>query len=367
MRIAFIVPGFAREPVGGIRVVYSLANGLVGHGHRVTVVHEAFFRRPLLAGSGASSRRQLEELVSGARDIARARPATVRWQDVDPSVDLRYVARATQRDFPAGDVVVATAWQTAELVATLPPAKGRGCYLIQGLETWSGGEQRVDATWRLPLRRLFIAEWLFDRASAMHLDDCYRIPAAIDTGRFRSTVPIDERPPRIAMLYSTASGKGGADGIAALEVARRVVPKLEAVLFGVSRRPTGLPEWIEYVQDPPQAELVEHVYNGSALYLCPSQSEGWHLPPAEAMACGCAVVSTDIAGVREYALHQQTAMLSAVGDVEALASNVVALIRNESERCRLARAGASRISGYSWERSSTAFEEAVGSSEMARA
>jgi glycosyltransferase involved in cell wall biosynthesis len=367
MRIAFIVPGFAREPVGGIRVVYSLANGLVRHGHRVTVLHEAFFRRPLLAGSGAPPRRQLQELVSGVRDVARARPAGVRWQDVDPSVDLRYVARAAHSDFPAGDVVVATAWQTAELVASLPPAKGRGCYLVQGLETWSGGAQRVDATWRLPLRRLFIAQWLFDRASGMHLDECYRIPAAIDTDRFRSTVPIDDRPDRIAMLYNTASGKGGSDGIAALEVARRAVPDLQAVLFGVSRRPTGLPEWIEYVRDPSQADLVEHVYNGSALYLCPSQSEGWHLPPAEAMACGCALVSTDIAGVREYAEDRQTALLSSVGDVEALASNVVALLRNENERRRLARAGASRISGYSWERSSTAFEKAVSSNQMAQA
>jgi glycosyltransferase involved in cell wall biosynthesis len=359
MRIAFLVPGFAREPVGGIRVVYALANGLSRRGHRVTVLHEALFRHPVLRRTGAPPRRQLEELVSGVRDVARGHPASVRWQDVDPAVDLRYVARATRQDFPTGDAVVATAWQTAELVAKLPAEKGRGCYLIQGLETWSGGARRVDATWRLPLRKLFIAQWLFDRGQVMQLDDSYRVPAAIDMNRFRSTVPIAARPKRVAMLYNTASGKGGADGISALGIARREIPDLEAVLFGVSGRPSGLPEWIEYVQNPTPAQLVENIYNGSALYLCPSHSEGWHLPPAEAMACGCAVVSTDISGVGEYAEHQRTAILSAVGDVEALGSSMVALLQNEPERCRIARAGTSRIGHCSWERSAAAFERAI--------
>ena len=112
------------------------------------------------------------------------------------------------------------------------------------------------------------------------------------------------------MLYSETQVKGSHDGIRALEMAKRQAPQLAAVLFGVSARPKNLPPWIEYFSQPGIEELVGDIYNGSSIYLCPSWTEGWHLPPAEAMACGCAVVSTDIGGVRDYAEHGVTALLS---------------------------------------------------------
>ena len=82
------------------------------------------------------------------------------WQEIDPAVELLYVPVLADRYLPDADAVVATAWQTADGVAGLSDRKGRGCYLIQHHETWSGRAERVDETWRLPLRKIFIAPWL---------------------------------------------------------------------------------------------------------------------------------------------------------------------------------------------------------------
>ena len=269
-------------------------------GHRVTVVHVARFRKWPSVGGGRP-RRQLEEIVSGWRDQRAGVPADVHWLRIDPRVELRYVPTITTDAVPDGDVVIATAWQTVDPVLALPPAKGRPVYLIQGLEVWSGSEARIDATWRQSVRKVFIARWLYARAEAMGLDDIHHVVLAIDTDKFCLVRPMENRPRRVAMLAGQDPGKGLADGVAALTTARASVPDLRAVLFGVGPRPADLPAWIDYLRDPPQANLVDDVYNGSAVYLCPSHSEGWHLPAAEAMACGAAVVSTDIGGVADIA------------------------------------------------------------------
>jgi len=366
MRITFVLPCFSTKPIGGVRVVYQYADGLVSRGHDVTVLHAAFleprqYLRPL------SMAREPRTLARGLVDIARPRPSDVGWHPVDRRVRLVYRPTLAAAHVPDGDVIVATSWRTAESVAGYPASKGRKHYLVQHYETWDGPAARVDATWRSPLRKIVIAEWLYQRGRALGVppEDLFRLPnPGIDPATFRLTRPITPRRSRVAMLWSPAPVKGGNDGVAALELARREVPDLDAVLFGVTPRPSTLPSWIEYVHDPSRVRLVEDVYNASSIYLCPSLSEGWHLPPAESMACGCAVVSTDIDGVRDYARPGQTALLSAAGDPAGLAANVVRLCRDEDERSRIAAAGNEVIGNCTVERSLDAFELCLKETEV---
>jgi glycosyltransferase involved in cell wall biosynthesis len=364
VKVSFVVPGYARDPIGGVGVVYQYANGLVTRGHEVTVVHAARYRRfpRLLDGR---PRGQLEQLVSGWRDLRRGPPVAVGWLRVDPRVELRYVATISPHSVPDGDAVVATAWQTADPVAALPARKGLGAYLIQHHETWSGRASRVDATWRLPLRTIVIARWIEARARAMGLTDVHRLPGAIDTRKFHVAQPVDARPRRIAMLASEWPWKGRDDGVAALERVRSVVPDVAAVLFGAGPRPNNLPAWIDYRQDPPQAALVREIYNGSSIYLCPSHAEGWHLPPAEAMACGTAVVTTAIDGVADYAIDGETALLSPVRDPEGLAANLVRLLTDEPLRVSLARTGHRHIQQFTWPASTAVLESVLAAPDRA--
>jgi glycosyltransferase involved in cell wall biosynthesis len=161
------------------------------------------------------------------------------------------------------------------------------------------------------------------------------------------------------MLYHEEAWKGVADGIEALIQARRAFPKLQAILFGVYPKPEGLPDWIEYRRDPPQEELVASIYNGSSIYVCPSWAEGFGLPPAEAMACGCAIAVTDSGGVRDFAEDGVTALISPPKDPEALAANLMSLLTNDELRTRLARGGHDRIQQFTWERSTDLMERCL--------
>lgn len=358
MKVTFVLPGYGRLPGGGIKVVYQLANGLVERGHEACVVHLAFYRRRPSIERGMIGV-QAREVVSGIKDSLGAVPTHVDWHRVRPEVELRYERVLSSAAVPDGDVVFATAWQTAESVVRLPESRGVGHYLVQGLEYWSGTSERVDATWRLPLRKFFIAPWLLERARRMGLNDLHLVPAAIDSDRFRATVPLARRRRRVAMLFSEWPGKRSGDCVRVMELVRSRVADVEAVFFGLGPRPETVPSWIEYVQSPSQEVLAAHVYNESSVYLCTSESEGWHLPPAEAMSCGCALVSTAIEGVSDYARPDDTALLHDVGDVRALADDVVRLLADDDLRMRMASAGRAAIASYTWDRSVDALLDGI--------
>ncbi len=274
------------------------------------------------------------------------------WFPLAAGIEVRLVRDLGERFIPDGEVIVATAFQTAAPVAGYGPEKGRGYYLIQSYEDWMGDEATVQASWRLPLRKIVVSRWL-ERIAAT-LGEAERttwIPLGLDGEQFRVTRPLTERVvPRIGMLAHPLPLKGTADGLTALEMVRSEFPAIEAVLFGTEPRPAELPEWIEYWQRPRPAELVE-LYNSCRIFLHPSHLEGWGLPAAEAMACGCALVAAHNDGVDEFARDGQNARLAPVRSPARLAELIGQLLRDDRQRLQLAAEGVRTMRGFDWERS----------------
>ena len=69
------------------------------------------------------------------------------------------------------------------------------------------------------------------------------------------------------------------------------------------------------------------------------------MPPAESMASGCVLLSTDIPGVADYAWAGQTAALVPAEDSAALARELLELISDGPRRLTLAAAGRDLIHG----------------------
>lgn len=149
--------------------------------------------------------------------------------------------------------------------------------------------------------------------------------------------------------------KGVPTAIEVLKHYHGIHPEVPIKMFGTMPKGNAIPDWIEYYQDPKQKALVEDIYNESAVYLGTSRVEGWGLPPAEAMACGCAFVGTDIGGFREFAIDGETALLSPVDDVAGLVSSLQALTQDDRMRCALAMSAARHIRNFTWDRAGSAF------------
>lgn len=355
MRITFLMPCYTWGPSGGFRVVYEYANQLTARGHDVTIVHprwlkKCYFEHFTLRGWAGNIRTFARELFY---------TPSIDWHAVDSKVRMLFVPSSDQRYIPDGDALFATAWHTVHSVLKCLPSKGEQFYLIQGYETFLGPKELVDATWRTPLHKIVIAKWLLELGNELGAQDMTYVPNAVDHDRFRLHRPIEGRPRQVAMLFSAAQAKGSSDGIEALKMAKKLFPDLRVVLFGTPRRAAWIPEWVYYHRSPAQDFLVSKIYNGSSTFLSPSRAEGWPLPPSEAMACGCAVVATDIGGHQDYIRNGVTGLLSPSNNPKALAANLCLLLGDEGMRVRLAETGNMLIRQFSWQRNTVLLEQAI--------
>lgn len=96
-------------------------------------------------------------------------------------------------------------------------------------------------------------------------------------------------------------------------------------------------------------------------HLAPSWQEGCQLPPMEAMACKCAVVTTNVGGIPDYAVAGQTALISDPRDPQALAQNIIRLLDYEAELMRISHAGYQHIKHFTWERATDKLQQVLAS------
>lgn len=353
MRITFVLPGWAKSPVGGFKVVYEYANRLSARDHQINIIH------PLsLFPQEAKFKQKMKSLAKGVISHF-LKNTTVNWCNISPKVGMLIVNSLEEKNIPEGDVIIATAWQTAEWVNQYEQDKGNKFYLIQHYEVWSGPEDRIKATWKMPLKKIVIARWLKELAEEMGEKAIAYIPNGIDFKHFSIQVPIDKRKPaKVAMLYDPSAWKGPKEGIDALNMVKSEIPSLSAVLFSKYSKVPEVPGWVEFYKNPPQ-EKIPQIYNSCSIFLHSSRSEGWPLPPAEAMACGCALVASNSRGVLDYAIHQETALVSEIKNPTALAQNILKLTRDDNLRLSLAKRGNQYIQKFTWENAVSKFQEVI--------
>lgn len=354
MQITFVLPMYLNVPSGGFKVVYEYANRLQSRGHRVALIHPRTIERT----RGAVE--SLKRLAWPHKIRWRDRPL-VPWFPLHPEVRAQLVPDLGAASIPPGDVIVATAFETAFPVDEYPADRGRKFHLIQSYETWNGPEERVRESWRLRMQKIVVSRALLAVARELGVErDTAHIPIALDHSQFHLTTPIEQRPaPRVGMVAHPNESKGMRDGLAALEMARAEIPELQAVLFGTMPRDASIPAWMDYLQRPTIAQMAA-LHNSCRIFLHPSWSEGWGLPAAEAMACGCALVSADNGGVHEFAADEVSALIAPIKSPPELARRIVRLLRDDALRRRVATAGAEQVRQFTWDRAVDQLEQLFG-------
>jgi len=319
-----------------VRAILTYADRLAARGHEVTVVVPARGRAR-----------------AAWRNIAAAGPDWV--PGFRPRV--RWVPRWDPNALPEAEAILATAWQSAPVVAEAPARCGAKFYLVQHYESlYHGAPAVVDATYRLPLRKVVISTWLADIMREKFGAPSDVLVTPVDRALFhRVEVPVTTSRPRVLMLHHEYAWKGVADGLEAVRRVRARVAGLRLVGFGVKPPREPLP-YDEFHADPPQ-EALATLYSGCDIYLCPSWDEGLGMPPMEAMACGTALVTYDNGGSRDYARDGETALVARRRDVADLAARLERLATDSALRARLAQAGAAFVTGaFDWERAVTRLE-----------
>jgi len=350
MRVTFVLPGYPKHPVGGYKVAYEYANALVEAGHHVSILQSRYFE-----GSPAGGPRRGVKYLAGAVQLAMNRANRPNWFPLDPRVAVRTVLRLRESDVPTADVVIATSCVTAPFVAGLPASAGSSVYFLQHFEDWDAPREFVESTWRLPMHRIVIAKWLGAKATELGVDFEY-VANAVDPVGFPPGPPIEDRPLAISAMVSDIPWKRADLVVSVLGSLKKRLPGLQATTFGTTDAPSGLPDYVTHVRKPDRSTL-QRIYQQSRVYLCASDGEGWHLPPAEAMLSGAALVSTRIDGVTEYA--DGVASFAEPGDAGDLEEKAFALLTDLAVNSSLALAGQSALRTYTPRDASDSFIAAL--------
>jgi glycosyltransferase involved in cell wall biosynthesis len=351
MRITFISP--PPNLSGGHRVTAIYADLLQAMGHEVTVV---------------APRRRVPGLRSQAQALLRGRwpqrgPQRSHFDAMRAHLHLVGHAPITAEDVPDADVVIATFWDTAFMVAGFPSSKGRKIYFVQHhevhLRAW---RHLTSGSYRLPLRKIAVAGWIADVMREVYGDsDVAVVPNAVDQSLFHAPPRDRQAVPVVGLMYSDKPFKGADTSAEAIRIARVRHPGLRVVAFGREKvaRALPLPEGAALHFKPAQS-LLREIYGGCDVFLAGSRSEGFGLPILEAMACRCPVIATRTGCAPDVIEDGVNGFVVDVGDAAAMGARLAELLDRDAAAWRaMSEAALARAASYSWDDAARLFEQAL--------
>ncbi|HEX4978945.1 MAG TPA: glycosyltransferase family 4 protein [Acidimicrobiales bacterium] len=176
--------------------------------------------------------------------------------------------------------------------------------------------------------------------------------AGLPAGRIRvihngipETLPdvVDELPS--GLVVGTVGRLAAEKGFDVLVRAIATVPDVQLVIVGSGPEASSLASLASELGVDDRVTLTGWVEDSRAwlvgfdVFVLPSLMEGFPLTTLEAMLAAIPVVASDVGGVGEAVLHEETGLLVPPSDVDELARAIRRLAGNEDERERFGRRG----------------------------
>jgi glycosyltransferase involved in cell wall biosynthesis len=249
------------------------------------------------------------------------------------------------------DIIIAESFPTAYAISNLYASKGEKVYLIHHYSPDEDASGIWLRSFSLPLYKIAVSEFtkrlIEERCGSIIWAT---VPNGVNTDIFHPhgrRSPDD--PPKVLIYYAKGTRKGGKDAIAVARKLYESRPEILISMFGPHKSPS-IPSFVKFHSKLTDLELAE-LYRSHHIFVYCSRFEGWGLPPLEAMACGCAVVTTNVGGVPEYARPYKNAIVCAPGDINCIVGEVLELLDKPSLCNKLMYQASEDARKHSWENS----------------
>jgi starch synthase len=126
-------------------------------------------------------------------------------------------------------------------------------------------------------------------------------------------------------------------------------PELEAEVSGLVTRLRATRPGVIWIPGMLARAEVIQILSHATVFACPSLYEPLGIVNLEAMACGAAVVASDVGGIPEVVADGQTGLLTPPGAPAALAAAISALVADPPRAAAMGRRGRERaVAEFSW-------------------
>lgn len=307
LKISFLLPSDGLG--GGTRAIVSFGNELISRGHQVRI----FYRntrglRPRLRHIYIKSRYK-----NAPNWLKNFGGLSFKYKNLNPKM------------FSQDELIVSMCTQTTFDAWSLPKSIGikvLHCHGVE-IENWA----KMIESWKLPMPKIAVS---FDVADNIKKEVDQNVIGVVhdgvDTDEYFPCLQAKERI-GIGGTFGWARTKGPNTTICVVQILGQRLPGVPIYLFGSGRKHNNLQNVI-YKRLPTVAE-ARKLYSSCKVWFLTSIKEGFGLPVLEAMACGCAVVSTDCGGPRDIIRDGINGFLVNVAKPRAMAQKIEFLYRND--------------------------------------
>jgi glycosyltransferase involved in cell wall biosynthesis len=214
---------------------------------------------------------------------------------------------------PQADFIIATGYKSVAHTLTSPKECGKKCHWIRAWETWRMSEgEIVKRILHVPTLKFVNSICLQNKLKQYGVDSTIVRPGYDTKEIYPFEKPVKDQYGEFILggIFENKHNdrKRTAWVFEASKYMKSKYPNIKLWMFGNRESPKQA-DWY-YIR--PSKIQKNHFYNKINIWLAPTQSEGLHMPPAEAMLTECPVVGTnaELSGMQDYLFHEKTGLVS---------------------------------------------------------
>jgi glycosyltransferase involved in cell wall biosynthesis len=338
--ISFILPSTDRS--GGIKATIQLANNLLNRNYIVKILLK---RSKGFNIKDMARKFYLKNKYFGAVD----------WLDEYKGTICYYNDNLSEHSFKKGEYIIFVGLETIDEIGYITSEEVKCVLFVHGLTP--SRLDLVEKAMSLNIPKFFVSSYLESIFKHTIIDNISSvIPNGVDLKEY---YPVFQESERIGIgtVYSGAISKDPETIINVINILKSKIIDIPIYTFGSWKKPNNL-KYAKYVRLP-SIKVSREIYSKCRVWFVASKTEGFSLPILEAMACGCAVISTKCGGPSDIINNGENGYLVDVGDAERLSEKIYEIYYDNEKYKMIKNNAYNTVRKFTLENSANAFEEAL--------
>ncbi len=235
---------------------------------------------------------------------------------------------------PSADFIIATGYNSVSKTVMAPVKCGRKLHWLRGFELWVMSEKKIiNNIFKAPTIKLVNSIGLQNKLLQYNINSHIIYPG----NDFEDLFPLNLRNTNKIILGGLYHTKHMTKRSRWILKAVNILKKkynIELHMFGTNPKP-NISIIDNYIQSPTIKEKNKF-FNKIDIFLSPTELEGLHIVPQEAMLTGCPVIGTnaELSGMQDYLKHNYNGLISD-NNFQSFLKNIIILIKDKTLRHKL--------------------------------